>query len=223
MREPDSKGTRMTGSDESVEDAKAGPKSDLLDRYESMVERQIDTVDEIDEKAATTMRVLALIIGALLSVFIFFGGEQSSISFSLETLIPIVWISSGIVALLASFAFCIHTYLSSRMLFGPKAVLGEVLASHRVASEDYENVLLRGFATAIDTNKEVIRVNSRRFKRALLAFWIGIVGLGTGFGFLVFRFSIAADIVLSAPVVAVIVYYARYIIRERYMVVPHEG
>lgn len=212
----------MTGSDESVEDTAVSPESDLLNRYESMVEKQIGTVDEIDEKAANTMRVLALIVGALLSIFIFFGGEQSSISFSSETLVPIAWISSGISALLASFAFCIHTYLSSRMLFGPKAVLGEVLASNRVESADYENVLLRGFATAIDTNKEVIRVNSRRFKRALLAFWVGIVGLGTGFGFLVFELSIVADLFLSVPVVAIILYYAWYIIRERYMVVPHE-
>ncbi|TKX73114.1 hypothetical protein EXE46_14780 [Halorubrum sp. GN11_10-6_MGM] len=188
-----------------------------------MVETQIDTVNEIDDKAATTMRVLALIVGALLSIFIFFGGEQSSIAFSSTTLIPILWVGIGIVGLLASFAFCIHTYLSSRMLFGPKAVLGEVLSSHRVGSEDYQNVLLRGFATAIDTNKEVIRVNSRRFKRALLAFWIGVVGLGSGFGFLVFELAMSVDVLLSVPVVVVIGYYANYIIREKYMIVPHEG
>lgn len=108
------------------------------------------------------------------------------------------------------------------MLFGPKAVLGEVLASNRVDTEEYENVLLRGFATAIDTNKEVIRVNSRRFKRALLAFWLGIIGLGVGFGFLIFELPLLADTLLSAPVVGVVVYYLNYSIQERYMIVPHE-
>ncbi|WP_125919997.1 hypothetical protein [Haloparvum sedimenti] len=198
------------------------PNDDLLDRYETMVEKQIDTVDEIDKKAATSMRVLAVIVGALLSLFIFFGGEEASITFSPTTAAPLVWIAFGIAGLLTSFAFCIHTYLSSRMLFGPKAVLGEVLASNRVDPKDYQSALLRGFATAIDTNKEVIRVNSRRFKRALLAFWIGVVGLGSGFGLLFFGVSLTKDLLLSVPVLAVIGYYSFYIIQEKYMVVPHE-
>ena len=56
-----------------------------------------------------------------------------------------------------------------------------------------------------------------------LAFWIGIVGLGAGFGFLVFELPLLVDIILSVPVVGVVILYSIYIIQERYMVVPHEG
>jgi hypothetical protein len=142
------------------------PEGDLLDRYERMVQTQVETVDGIDDKAATTMRVVAVLLGVLLSLLTFFV-DGRGIEITATTIVPVLWVAIGVVCLLGSLGGCLYTYLSSRTLFGPKAELGEVLAANRVTLDGYRSHSFGGYATAIRRNREVIRTNSRRFRNAL--------------------------------------------------------
>ncbi len=218
----------MTG-DDSLEERKPpdsgtadqSPQIDLLDRYEQMVQTQVETVNEIDDKAATTMRVVAVLLGILLSLLTFVTGDYS-IEMSMTTVLPVIWVASGVATLLLSLALCLYTYLSSRMLFGPKAVFGDVLAENRVSWADYESKLLKGYATAITTNREVIRTNSRRFRNTLLTLVYGLVGVSVGLGLFIIDLPIYVDALVSVGVVLATGVFTVYILEERYMVIPHE-
>lgn len=197
------------------------PETDLLDRYQQMVQTQVNTVNEIDEKAATTMRLVALLLGVLLSLFIFLA-EDYTVELTDQSIVPILWIVVGISSLLTSLALCLYTYLSSRMLFGPKAVFGTVLAENRVMWTDYESKMLKGYAAAISTNREVIRTNSRRFRNTLLALVHGLLGLSLGLGLFAVDLSPTFDLLISFIVGVLTAIFTGYVLTERYMVVPHE-
>ncbi|WP_455448140.1 hypothetical protein [Natrinema thermotolerans] len=204
-----------------VEDADFEPEEDLLGRYERMIQTQVETVNGIDEKSATTMRVVAVLLGVLLSLLTFLSDDYT-VTVTAETLLPVLWVAVGVTGLLASLGWCLYTYLSSRMLFGPTADLGEVLSEHTVSTTDYQSHLLRGYATAIKTNREVIRTNSRRFRNTLLTLLYGLVGITTGLALFIISLPICADAIVSLVVLGSISAFTGYILKERYMVVPHE-
>jgi protein-S-isoprenylcysteine O-methyltransferase Ste14 len=197
------------------------PEGDLLDRYERMVQTQVETVNGIDDKAATTMRVVAVLLGVLLSLLTFFV-DGSGVEITVDTVVPVLWVATGVAGLLASLAGCLYTYLSSRTLFGPNAELGDVLSLNRVTLDDYRTHLLGGYAKAIRTNREVIRTNSRRFRNTLLLMIYGLVGVSTGLSLFITNISVPMDIVVTVGVLLVVGAFSVYILQERYMVLQHE-
>lgn len=197
------------------------PEEDLLNRYERMVQTQVETVNGIDDKAATTMRIVAVLLGVLLSLLTLFV-DEGGIGITDSTIIPILWVATGVICLLGSLGGCLYTYLSSRTLFGPNAELGDVLSTNRVSLEDYRNHLLGGYATAIRTNREVIRTNSRRFRNTLLLMIYGLVGVSIGLGLFIIDLSWVMDSILSIGVVVVVGCFSVHILQERYMVLQHE-
>lgn len=216
----------MVGVDDSEEigEASSGdvtPETDLLGRYERMVQTQVETVNEIDDKAATTMRVVAVLLGALLSLLTFLS-DGGTLDITATTIASVLWVAVGVAGLLVSLGLCLYTYLSSRTLFGPDSALGKVLASNRVTLDDYQSHLLGGYATAISANREVIRTNSRRFRNTLLMMLYGLVGISTGLALYIVDLSVTVDIAVSFAVFASTVVCSVYILQERYMVLPHE-
>lgn len=198
------------------------PEHDLLDRYERMIHMQVATVNDIDEKAVTTMRIVVLLLGILLTVVTFlFDGRFTRIPTS--SFVPIILVTSGVVGLVSALGSCLFTSLSSRTLIGPKAALGEVLASNRVTLRDYQSHLLGGYAMAIATNRTVIRTNSRRLRNTFLMMLYGIVGVSTDLGLLIVNFSLTVDLAFSIAVLIPTAAFSSYLHQERYMVVPHEG
>ena len=123
-KDEDSSDTVECNFKNSVETGPEWAECDLLDRYERMVQVQIDMLNGIDEKASTTMRMVALLSGALLAVLPFVS-EQHSIEISLNTVTGVILVSVGIGFLLLSIGSCVYTYLSSRMLYGPTGNLGK--------------------------------------------------------------------------------------------------
>ncbi|MCU4973958.1 hypothetical protein OB955_14585 [Halobacteria archaeon AArc-m2/3/4] len=196
------------------------PESDLIDRYERMVQTQVETLNGIDDKAATTMRVVALLLGVLLTVLTLIL-DVDGITLSRESGLAILWLAIGLCSLLFSLGFSVYTYLSSRFLHGPSEDLGRVLAEHHVEVEDYRSHLLRGYATAIEQNRHVVRTNSRRFRNCLLALMYGILGVSLGLALLVISIPFWGEIVVTIVVSLVTGGLSVHFTREGYLTLPH--
>ena len=130
---------------------------DAVDRFERMVDIQIETVTDIDSKAEHLSRLIAILLGVILaaaSVIPEFDGLEAGVSSGpvLSTLI------FGVGALLVSLSISIITYLSSNVDFGPKEGVAEYFASVDVSQTEYTEIFLRGYADALANNERIMEV-----------------------------------------------------------------
>jgi uncharacterized membrane protein YhfC len=168
-------GENSRDEDESDFETDLNPWVDSLDRFERELDIQIDTLDSIDDKAQQTARIIAVLLGLVLTAipltirFIgprFAGSLSNTLSFGL-----------GIAGLIAALIGAIITYLSSRFDAGLDPAVADGLATYDVSPEQYRVLVLGAFASALEKNREVIRANAFRFRLALTALIVGIVYL----------------------------------------------
>ena len=74
------------------------PPTDLLERYDDMVATQVETINEIDEKAATTMRVIAILLGVILSSLTILVNAEI-ITEILQSPLALAWFITGLLRL----------------------------------------------------------------------------------------------------------------------------
>ena len=191
------------------------PEVDLIDRYEHMVDIQIQTLDGLDDKASTLLRIEALILGVLLTgVSIITETNQISVELSFG----IIWLLVGFIALLTSMALAMFTHLSSRFRYGPSRHLGQFMASNRVPPQDYRNLLLDGYSAAVGDNREVVRINAARFRNTLEAALVGLISFGFATLLLVANLnSFWLDLVISVIGIFIAIFAVDYIHREDYI------
>lgn len=204
----------MTGPDDGVD-----VELDLLERYQWMVTTQIETLHGIDEKAATILRIEAVLLGILITGFSLLSRLET---YDLESGIGFVWLFVGFVAFLLSMGYAIVTYLSSRFLYGPTRHLGAELVSHAIPAEDYRNFLLAGYSETLEKNRAALRRNSRRFRNTLELLLTGIVALSLSTLLLTVDLHARTELLISALVAVEIVLVTGYIHREGYLTIPHE-
>lgn len=198
------------------------PSVDLLDRYDDMVATQVETINDIDEKAATTMRVIAILLGVILSGLTILVNAEI-ITEILRSPVALIWLITGLFFLLVALAWAIYTYLSSRFLYGPGIKWGLVLAENRVPPENYTDNLLIGYSQALDANREVVQVNSRRFRNSLIALLHGMVATSTAFGLFLLPIPQGWALTLSFGIVVVGFWITLYLAGEEHLVVDHEN
>lgn len=198
------------------------PPADLLDRYDDMVATQVETINEIDEKAATTMRVIAILLGVILSGLTILVNARI-ITEILRSPVALIWLITGLFFLLFSLAWAIYTYLSSRFLYGPGISWGHVLANDRVPPENYADTLLIGYSQALSTNREVVDVNSRRFRNSLIALLHGMTATSTAFALFLLPIPQAWGLVISVGIVIAGIGVTDYLIAEEHLVVDREN
>lgn len=154
-------------------------EEDLMDRYESMVQTQVDTISDIDDKAARTLRIITILLGALftaVSISVqYFQTSNESLS-----IFQIALFGTGFLFLLASTGYASITYLSSVFKYGPTEDLGAAMAQYEISPQDYRNNLLDAYSTIIEKNREVVQTNSRRFRRTMLFLLLGLIFLFIG-------------------------------------------
>lgn len=159
------------------------PEIDLLRRYEQMIQTQIETLNGIDDKAAYIARLVAILVGLILSgVSVFVGTGRFSVSG--ENLVVFLLIAFASLSLFISLLYAIVTYLSSVFEYGPSPNMGEYMADYKVPEQEYIDVLLRGYSHSIKLNRTVVIRNSRRFERCLASLLAGLIflfGAGTIF------------------------------------------
>ena len=103
-------------ADRSDADDGAASRADAVDRLERVIDTQIDTVDDFDQKAAYVTRFVGVVLGLVLTAVSLasrFGGGDPA------TQLPAVAaVAGGVVGLVAAVAGAIVTYLSSRVVVG---------------------------------------------------------------------------------------------------------
>ena len=177
----------------------AASRADAVDRLERVIDTQIDTVDDFDQKVAYVTRFVGVVLGLVLTAVSLasrFGGGDPA------TQLPAV----------AAVAGAIVTYLSSRVVVGlhPRA-------ARAIADDEYNTLLLRAYADAVERNRQVLRANAGRFRRTLVALLVGIAYLAMA----ALLFALAPSgmwgwIVLIAGTVAIGV-VAWYLLTGRYL------
>ena len=195
-----------------VEDAEIDPERDLLERYDEMVLIQIETIDGIDEKAASVSRLVGL-LGGLVLTAVSVAATVELVALSETTAVAFSMLGAGIVALFVSLVFAIITYLSSKFRYGPTADLGEFVADHPVDRHEYREFLLRTYSSALRENKRVVDTNATRFKWCLASLLAGLIFLfAAGILFVIpttFKYEIIFLLIITGKTVVLTTYIAR--------------
>lgn len=168
------------------------PEVDLLRRYETMIDTQVETINGIDDKAAFTARLVGL-LGGLLLTAVSIGVTVDRVTFTSDAGVPIVAALLGSILLVISLMLAIITYLSSRFEYGPSASLGPFIANTSVDSDEYLNAMLTGYSQAIRVNRQVVTANANRFEACLATFLGGLILLLTGGGLLLIPLHIVVE------------------------------
>ena len=153
----------------------AASRADAVDRLERVIDTQIDTVDDFDQKAAYVTRFVGVVLGLVLTAVSLasrFGGGDPA------TQLPAVAaVAGGVVGLVAAVAGAIVTYLSSRVVVGLHPHAARAIAGGEYGDDEYDTLLLRACADAVERNRQVLRANAGRFRRTLVALLVGVAYL----------------------------------------------
>lgn len=194
---------------------------DLLQRYEQMVQTQVDTLNGIDDKAAYTARLVGLLSGIILStVSIVAGTRNVDISYETGALFGIL--GFAILAFIVALLYAIVTYLSSRFEYGPTAALGDLMADYHVEQQDYKDMLLRGYSDAIRANRTVVVTNARRFERCLASLVVGVLFTTATGVMIVLPPSIELEVATVLVFASAAVLTVSYILQEVYLTLERE-
>lgn len=197
----------------------ASEKLDALDRYERMIDVQIQTLNDIDNKAEYLTRYLAILIALLFTgaSFVLDIGVADGFVSELPLFATLVL---GLLALTVSVVFSIITYLSSVFQYGPRREFAEDIADHDIGEKLYAEIMLRTYSDAIYQNKRVVRQNSARFKYALTGLLDGVLFLGAAALVLFAPGGLAWVILIAVIVVAVGISW--YILTDQYLTLERE-
>lgn len=157
------------------------PELDLIDRYDEMVQTQVSTLESLDDKAAKTLRIIALLLGILFSgLSLLVAAPPGGNSIPDPTPLHIAVTGIGIICLFVSITFASVTFLSSVFRYGPSVALGSVMSKNEVERQDYIDRLLSGYSEAVGENRRVVKANAKRFRRSLTSLLCGLVLVAEG-------------------------------------------
>lgn len=147
---------------------------DALDRYERTVDAQLSIISDIDDKAANVVRYTPLVVGVVFTA-LSLASRSAILSLTDIGLLPRIAFLSGLTGFAVAICAATVTYTSSVRNYGPNAEYGYNVADGDVISPGYEVTLLSNYADAVDDNRDVIDVNARRFRWALMGLLVGVV------------------------------------------------
>lgn len=171
------------------------PEEGLLDRYDRMVQTQIEMLEGIDRKAGMVMRICSLILGLILAGAAVVVELDRAATWSI---LGVVWGGIGLLFMLTSLVYAVITSVSSDVLHGPHEDLGPILGEHDVGGMDYTVHLLDGYSGAIHYNRTVIRRNAVRLGRALQSLLYGMFALSAGLVLLFVQLPVFTQLVITA-------------------------
>ena len=199
-----------------TDDAEIDPERDLLERYEDMVLIQIETINGIDEKAASVSRLVGL-LGGLVLTAVSVGSTVDLVELSEATAVAFSMLGAGIVALFVSLVLAIITYLSSKFRYGPAADMGEFVADYSLDRREYRHVLLRMYSSVLRENKRVVDTNATRFKWCLTSLLAGLIFLFAAGILFVVPTAFEHEAVFGLIITGTVLGLTAYISREEYL------
>jgi hypothetical protein len=155
---------------ESNDQFDVGTLAFLYEDARRVIDHQIAYLSDVDDKAVWTVRINAVIIGAVLSVY------QLSSQVSLTDPIPGV----APVAFLLSMAAGIVTYTTSDAQFGPGPRYIDTVLDVPAVESHWRRETLRSYADWIEDNEHVGRRNGTYLLVSQLLLLLGLATLTTG-------------------------------------------
>lgn len=213
----------MTSADQSsTEDIDA--RKDAVDRLERVLDIQIEAINEIDAKAEYVTRLVAILLGIILSAFSV-ATQVDEIPLPEPSVPTIIAFGGAIGLLLLSMGAAIITYLSSKFKIGLSYKVGYLLSDpgYKTTVDTHIRRVIGTYAHDIEQNKTVIETNSRRFRAALTFLLLGILYFAISVVLLVIPGSVVLEwsILLLTTVIAVLV--GGYIFTGRYLTIQPES
>lgn len=202
------------------DDEQFDPKTDLLRQYEQMIQTQITTLNEIDDRALRVSRLITLLIGIGVSTISLAVGTELSVP---SSTLFLTYSAAASLAFLSSFLQAAVTYLSSSFEYGPSSRLGQIISEGEVAEPEYKKFLLKGYSSAIRKNHKVVVRNARRFQRSLGLLFVGTI-LATVAGVVATvgpNPAVTAISLVFSPVISYSAYW--YVTEEKYLTIRRKG
>lgn len=146
-------------------------------RAENSLERQFQTLSDIDTKASKIMRINVLIIGAILSIISLLVQEKSA-GFVINHLNAYFLVSGA--SLFLSTIFSGITYTASQMRVGIGVKDLEKALEENYSEKEALVALNKGYSSWQRENENVIKFNSKLITGTILFLIYSVIFLGTG-------------------------------------------
>lgn len=150
-----------SGNDESTNSTKL----DAIDRYERMVDVQIETLGEIDGKAVSLMGFVGTVLGVLIAGVGFLARSPGH-SFAGVPISAVLAFVVTVASLLVSVGYSVITFASSSFNYGLNATVADLFLGASLDDEEYAELVLQGYADTIVENESVVEANGRRLRKA---------------------------------------------------------
>lgn len=190
-------------------------RADAVERFERVIDAQLTAINELDQKAEHVTRFVGILLGLVLTAVSLtprLGGIDV-----LTTLPAIIAVSAGVVGLVVAITGAIITYLSSKIIVGMHPHSARTITNTDYDYDEYNTLVLRAYADAIEQNRHVLSVNALRFRRTLVALFGGIAYLSmSALLFALGPVGVGAWVVLLVGTAAVIA-IAWYLLTGRYL------
>lgn len=167
---------RASTDGEEADEASLEPRVDAADRLERVIDAQIATLDGIDTKAQYVTRLVAVLLGVVLSA-LSLANRQGLLTGPNVTTHAVVTFGIGVAALLLSMTAAVVTYLGSRFGSGLHQNVGHLLSDPDYATdaETHFRRVVGAYGHVVETNDRVIGANAERFRLSLLLLLVGVL------------------------------------------------
>lgn len=144
---------------------------DLIDRFERNVDMQASLLGEIDAKAGRVARLIALVLGVVVSALSI--GVQLGTGPPEVTAPTLVTFGLGIAGLTISMAGAIITYLSSNIGLGVHPASAINLEEPSIDRTTYSRLVMNSYANTLERNWRVLDANAIRLRVTLASLVVG--------------------------------------------------
>jgi len=200
----------------SIPELESDPHVDLADRYEQMIERQVNNLWNIDTKAWRAARLIGIIIGVFLTaISVLSGSTTTQFDIGIGVVSALV-LAGGILTLLLALFFAMVGILNVRTGYGPSTSLSGALTQGEHDSDTYPGVLSKGLANSIDMNNRVMKNKADYLRYTFATLYVGIVLLVTGVTIALTDQSTGLTAVLLVSCTIVCLFTLDYIINQQY-------
>lgn len=202
----------MADEDDAFDDIDA--KLDLADRYDRIVESQLEALSNVDTNAWRAARLIGILIGVVLTgLSLVAQGENGGLEI---TWLVLLCFGVGIVLLLVSLFFAALSILNVEVGYGAGTQLADGLNENAVSAVDYPGLLSKNLAKNIETNREVLASKADRLRYTYNFLLLGLIAFSAGVWFLITDSTWREVTAALVVVVGSGVFLSDYIINKRY-------
>lgn len=201
------------------------PRQDAIDRFERMLDIQVSTLSEIDNKSARLISFVGVLLGVIATVARIVPQMAGSGDFLDQGSIAGAFaLTAGVVCLLISLVYATITYLSTKFDYGLDANIADALARENdVRRQTYRTIVLRAYADSLRENKPVINQNARRFRYALAALVGALFSLMFSVGYYLIHLPTSIELLTAFFGAIVVGSLCLYIRDEAYLTTEDES